>query len=138
MKVVINGCFGGFGLSEAATRAYWGRKGKQVFVESTRLFKSYFDDPMPPQFVLPEGEHFMKRDHPEYENYNKWYSAHSLFDREIRRNDLDLVAVVEELGASANGEYAKLKIVEIPDDVAWEISEYDGNEYVYEQHRTWS
>ena len=31
-----------------------------------------------------------------------------------------------------------LKVVEIPDDVEWEIEEYDGNEWVSEVHRCWS
>lgn len=139
MKVVINKCFGGFGLSEAGTRDYWERKGKQVFAVGTSwLLKSYFDAPLPPEFALPEGELFMKRDHQEYENYNKWYSAHSLYDRDIERNDPDLVAVIESLGEAASGECAALVVVEIPDDVNWEIAEYVGNEHVAEKRRTWS
>lgn len=138
MRIVINNCFGGFGLSEAGVRAYWGRKGKEVYrVGESGLFASYFDAPLPPQFQLPRGEHFMKHDHPEYENYNKWYGEHSLYDRNIPRNDSDLIEVVEELGDRANGQCANLEIVEIPDDVEWEISEYDGNEHIAEKHRTW-
>jgi hypothetical protein len=49
-----------------------------------------------------------------------------------------LVQVVEELGKEANGNYAKLEIIEIPDDVDWEIDEYDGMEHIAEKHRTWS
>ncbi len=48
-----------------------------------------------------------------------------------------LLAVVERLGAAANGDCAKLAIVEIPDGVEWEIDEYDGCEHVAEKHRTW-
>jgi hypothetical protein len=48
-----------------------------------------------------------------------------------------LVKVVEQLGEGANGPFAKLKVVEIPDDVAWQIEEYDGREWVAEEHRTW-
>ena len=33
---------------------------------------------------------------------------------------------------------AKLKIVEIPDDVEWIIEEYDGKEWIAEDHRRWS
>ena len=48
-----------------------------------------------------------------------------------------LVQVVEELGAKASGEHAELVIVLIPDDVKFSIGEYDGVEWVQEQHRTW-
>ena len=58
-------------------------------------------------------------------------------NRDIPRDDLSLIQVVEELGEKANGRHAYLKIVEIPDDVQWEISEYDGAEWVSEKHRTW-
>jgi hypothetical protein len=39
---------------------------------------------------------------------------------------------------AANGAHANLKIVEIPGDVSWHIGEYDGNEWVAEDHRSWS
>lgn len=55
------------------------------------------------------------------------------------RTDPDLVAAVEELGSkAASGELAQLRVVEIPDDVAYEISDYDGIETVHESHATWS
>ena len=62
----------------------------------------------------------------------------SFYDRDIPRDDAVLIRVVEELGDAANGFAADLKIVDIPDDVDWEIEEYDGNEWVAEKHRTWS
>lgn len=48
-----------------------------------------------------------------------------------------LLRVVEELGEAANGKHAELEIVEIPDGIDWEISEYDGMEKVEEVHRSW-
>lgn len=57
---------------------------------------------------------------------------------DIERNDPALVEVVEKLGDKANGCFSKLKIVEIPDDVEWDIAEYDGLEWIEEVHRTWS
>ena len=138
MKVVINGCYGGFGLSEAATRAYFGRKGKEVHAVGNDPFTSYFDAPMPPEFMEPPWDHLMPRDHPQFAAYNEWYSAHSLYERDIERNDPDLVAVVEELGSVADGRCASLRVVEIPDGVEWEIDEYDGIEHIAEKHRTWS
>ena len=67
----------------------------------------------------------------EWDNYGYVYS-----DYEHRTNP-KLVECVETLGEKANGRYAQLMIVEIPDDVEWEIDNYDGIETVEEVHRTW-
>ena len=91
MKVVINSCYGGFGLSD---------KAKELYLELS-------------------GEEFDKRD-----------------DR--RRTNPFLIEVVETLGVYADGYCADLKIVEVPDDVLWSIDEYDGREWVAEDHRSWS
>ena len=53
------------------------------------------------------------------------------------RSDPRLVAVVEKYGNAASGRYALLEVVEVPDDVKWHIAEYDGYEWVAEDHRTW-
>ena len=58
-------------------------------------------------------------------------------ERDIPRNDPFLVKVVETLGEEANGAFSKLKIVNIPAHVDWEINEYDGMEWVAEKHRKW-
>lgn len=55
----------------------------------------------------------------------------------IARNDEQLIRVVEELKERANGHSANLRIVSIPDGVAWQISREDGIEHVSEVHRTW-
>lgn len=57
-------------------------------------------------------------------------------DKEMRDNP-KLVECVEKLGEKANGLCAKLKVVEIPDDVEWELYEYDGFESIHEKHRVW-
>lgn len=59
------------------------------------------------------------------------------YSRDIPREDVALVQVVEEMGKLADGQCARLKIVEIPDDVNWYIEDYDGLEWVAERHRTW-
>jgi hypothetical protein len=56
---------------------------------------------------------------------------------DLQRDDPALVQTVQELGEAANGQYAKLKVVTIPDDVEWTIEEYDGMEWIAEAHRTW-
>lgn len=64
-------------------------------------------------------------------------SESELLKEELRRDDRDLVKVVEEMQKKACGNWSKLKVVEVPDDVEWEIQEYDGWEWVAEKHRTW-
>ena len=63
-----------------------------------------------------------------------WDNAHHV---KLPRNDVDLVAVIERLGKKADGDRAKIRIVEIPDDVKFTIESYDGQEWVAEKHRTW-
>jgi len=64
-----------------------------------------------------------------------WQEDWSYYD--IDRNNQYLVRVVEELGDDANGRFAELKVVDIPDNVEWQIDEYDGTEWVAEKHKTW-
>ena len=78
MKIVINDCFGGYGLSED----------------------------------------FLKK-------YGKEFNG-------LKRNDPRLVAAIEEFGEEeSSGYFAKLHIVEIPDDCTdCHVNEYDGAEEV--------
>jgi len=117
-KIVINTCFGGFGLSDKAFSKYLKLKNfKFKKVEEKvgeRTIVTLFRD------------------------LSKGYAEDAFFSEyDIPRDDSELVKVVEELGKKANGEYANLKIVEIPNDVLWYIHEYDGREHVAEKHRIW-
>lgn len=115
MKVVINQDFGGFSLSDAAFEKYLLVKGLP-FKKVPGKYNSYF-----------------------YENNSDSTDTPEMYwENDIPRNDPLLVEIVEELGENASGPYASLKVVEIPDDVEWEISEYDGREHIAEKHRTWS
>lgn len=48
-----------------------------------------------------------------------------------------LIYVVEAMGESASSRFSRLKIVDVPEGVKWQIEEYDGREWVAEVHRTW-
>lgn len=49
----------------------------------------------------------------------------------------ELIECVETLGKKANGRFASLTIIEIPDNIDWSIDVYDGKERVCEKHRIW-
>ncbi|MCK9429600.1 MAG: hypothetical protein M0R17_06310 [Candidatus Omnitrophica bacterium] len=50
------------------------------------------------------------------------------------RTDPLLIDAVETLKEKANGYHAKLKVVEIPDDINYVIDEYYGFEKIHELH----
>jgi hypothetical protein len=120
MKVAINTCFGGFGISNEAFEKLLDRKGiafDKVEPEEDRSFM---------------GASYYQAGHAGEEVYYL-----SDYDMTENRADPDLIAVIEELGDKANTRYGSISIVEIPDDVEWHIHEYDGMEHVAENHRTW-
>jgi len=143
MKIVINECYGGFGLSKEACQRYFDLKGQQVWIEVDKKFSAL--DMFTVWLVSPEerleikeGEAYHKMSRDERIDYNWKYSQQTWYrDNNLTRNDPILVQVVEEMGDKAWGRYAKLAIVEIPDDVQWIIEENDGMEWVAEKHRTW-
>jgi len=53
------------------------------------------------------------------------------------RTDKRVVNVIEKLGKAANGRCAELKVIEIPDEIQYEISDYDGIETIHELHQSW-
>jgi hypothetical protein len=115
-RVVINACHGGFSLSHAAIMRYHELQGQKIYFRTTEYadILLYHLDPANP-------------------------TASSWSDRDVPRDDPYLVRVVEEMGGeAAGGLAAMLKVVEIPESVAWHIEEYDGLEWVAENHRTWS
>ena len=140
-KVVINTCHGGFGLSHEGICAYLDKLGVPYWVEANERFSglipfNYYL--VPPGERIPgdpEGWHSMTL--AQRQAHNAAYSQTVFTDRELARDDPYLVAVVEELGELAYGRHAELKVVEIPANVNWMIDEYDGKEWVAEQHRTW-
>lgn len=101
MKIVINKCYGGYGLSNEAIELYLTKKNIPIVIDPRS--DSYFR-----YYVVGENNTFT--------------------DHNIRRHDPILVEVVEELKEKANGRHAKLEIIEIPDGCHYQIDEYDGME----------
>lgn len=136
-KVVINRCFGGFGLSpQALLRMYeLGCTGIAVPADS------YFSDQESYEQELKRWKEIKNLDPSERDSFFHVFTPdekHVLIDYRVERDDPILVSVVEEMGEGSNGFCAELRIVEIPSDVDWFIHEYDGSESIHESHRSWS
>ena len=108
MKIVLNGARGGFCLSAEAM---------QLYADRSPAVEKLVHDHDDCHWVMKDGG--------------------DMWDFDVARNDPILVQVVAELGEKANGLYSQLNIVEIPNDVEWELDEYDGREWVAEKHRRW-
>lgn len=136
MKLVINKCFGGFGLSEAGVRRYFELKGWSLYIENAGSWSATYWR-VPPEDRPIEPKPWATAPLEDRQRYNAEYEQKSVYAGDIPRNDPELVRVVEELGSAANGSCAELAVVEIPDGVEWVIEEYDGNEHIAEKHKTW-
>jgi hypothetical protein len=101
MKIVINKCYGGFGLTKA------------VFDELGIKYDGY-------GYINNEDMGIQCDDYMAY------------------RASPKLIEAIEKVGIKeSTAPLAKLAIIEIPDDVDWEIDEYDGIETIHEKHRSW-
>ena len=141
-KVVINGCYGGFSLSKEGMARYCEIKNIPCWIEEDKKFKSMglftcWIVPENERIESKSSEQFYAMDMDARQEYNITYSQQYISCREIPRDDEALVQLVEENAELASGRCAELRVVEIPDDVQWEIEEYDGSEHVAEVHRTW-
>ena len=140
MKVVINTCFGGFGLSRMAVERYLELKGVTVYPEKDKygMDKYWLVAPGTERIMEITTEQWREMTTEERMAHNLRCESQVFYDNDLERNDPLLVQVVEELGQAASGQFAALTVVEIPDAVEWVIEEYDGSEHVAEKHRTWS
>ena len=114
-KIVINTDYGGFGLSHQA---------QQRYLELAGI-----------EYTLAEQ---LDRDSQIKYGHMIMINGTVFSEDNISRDDPALISVVQELKEKANGKYSKLKIVSIPANVKWQIENYDGKEWVAEEHRTWS
>lgn len=133
MKVAINTCYGGFGISDAAFEKYLEIKGITYYKsEPDEIWGNSYYYSVPVDEYTKQYEQDKKKGN--YSETNKL----SINKYDIERNDPVLIQIIEEMGKDSWGPYAQLSIVEIPDDVDFVVEEYDGREWVAETHRTWS
>jgi len=129
-KVVLNRCYGGFGLSTKAEKLYWERKlGKEIFVYSQDYKNNNYRK-------VTDIEH-----HPEWnvdfvtKDYGDVVDEYSLADedlciRDAPRHDPILVGIVEELKEKANTGCSKLVVAEINTPM-YRIENHDGMECIH-------
>lgn len=101
-KIVINNCYGGFGLSDEAIRLYLDLKG---FAYKVKRISNLYN-----HYVVEGLDNFYADD--------------------LERDDLVLIEVVEKLGEKANGLCAKLAITELPKGTLYRINGFDGLESI--------
>jgi hypothetical protein len=101
MKLAINTCFGGFGLSDAGMTRYLEIKGIKTFPE-----KGHYDT----IHWLDVGQ------------------TNCISHYDMERSDPALIQVLEEMGSAAWGDHSQIEILDIPAGTRYRIQEYDGNE----------
>ncbi len=134
-KIVINTCYGIFGISPEAALWLFERGMKNIAYEVSEYYnkgdcsnhlhkwKEFLLGKVTDSYsvtVFSPDERFVLSTRPE------------------KRDDPLLIECIETLGERAFGALSELKIVSIPADVEWEIEGYDGKEWISEKHRTWS
>ena len=104
MEILLNKCYGGYGLSDKAVKLYLTKKNIPI-VPNPAYASKYFK-----YYIVGDDERFS--------------------DHNIPRMDPVIIEVVKDLGKKANGSNAELEIVSIPDGCEYYIDEYDGIESI--------
>lgn len=130
-KVILNKCYGGFGVSDKVYEEYAKAKGFELFRYVAKDIH---------KFVITDNKNSF------LVHYSKIYLGEQcedipteafLYLNSEYREDKTLIDIVERLGEEANGRYAKLVVVEIPDDLDYVIDEYDGIETLHQKIQKW-
>ena len=125
-KIIYNCCHGGFGLSPLATNEFAKLKGIQLYFykrlpDRRYEFVEFSDIGNYNSHQLTAATNYLGETTEKIPNGSFWYS-------DIKRDDLDLISVIEKLGDTANGACADLRITTVSGK--WRIDEYDGAESV--------
>ena len=134
MKIVLNGCYGGFSLSYEAMYLYWQAKNKEAYFYADM---STYEGAKKIKFKRVTLSEIPKLKHVFYVYCTTddqgeildHYPENIWRDRDVDRTDPTLVSVVEIIGSkAASGRFASLEIHEIPSGTQYRIDEYDGIE----------
>ena len=149
MELLINRCWGGFGVSAMTLMHTAERKGIKVFPYTekfdfddgnvangwhlnqiyTRITEMPIEEPSGVSEIVvflqkDPGQEVVTPDN--IENFNQWD-----FSPDNNRTDKDLIASVKEDGEGANAQCSEPHVVTIPEGFDYKIDDYDGMESVY-------
>lgn len=156
-KIVINSKPGGFSLSHHGLMLYAKLKNLNINVycksEIDNMYETYirkigkenesyllFLCVLPHEYIFPKkvDANFLAAHTLQISDYFFLIQNNGKKLLNDFRSDPYLVKVIEDINELASGEYASLKVVDIPEDVIWEIWTFDsGSEIVKEVSREW-
>lgn len=121
MKIAVNRCFGGFSVSKDAALMLRS-KGVKITLNG-----EYYSDGSGPCEKMEDAYYLCNEDFGiESDNVYQY------------RAEKRLIETIEILGEEkASGVLSNIVIVNIPENVDWEIDDYDGMENIEEVHRRW-
>ena len=131
MKLVINQCYGGFGLSPVGIKRYLELKGKECYcyIQSKYKYSHGIDE-----FIRVDDLEKIDTEFFYCTTCNQGYKltdpSENIFSYDIKRNDPILVQLVEELGREAGKTFSNLVVVEIENGRWYKINAYDGYESI--------
>ena len=145
MKIVLNGCYGGFGLSYEAMVLYLHAKNREAFFYKD--ISSYDDYTKVHKYQRITLQEIRKSNTFGYIYCTTEDQGEYLFSfpegiinfNNIDRTDPILISVIETMGSeAASGRFALLYIEEIPNGTQYKIDNYDGiEELVTKDDENW-
>lgn len=137
MKIILNGCYGGFGLSYEAMFLYWHARCRDLyFYRDISVYDGYSKIHKYERISLSDIQRsrntwtgFIYCTTEDQGEYLDHFPEDVVNDRDIERTDPILISIVETIGPkAASGRFASLYIEEIPSGTLYKIDEYDGLE----------
>lgn len=134
MKVIINSGYGKFEVSNKAKERYFQLNQIPVFFyhqcdKEGKLYCKVTSNNRAPNIYYTFTDYGDITDRIKF-NYIDWSSIRM-------RTDSTFIQVVEELGEQVNSPPSYLKIIEIPNEIEFEIERVDGREWILEKRRRW-